>query len=371
MKDYQLGSSLTDILLVNGLSLSGDGTLIKNGQPDASPVDNCVYQGAIPIGMLSKAYKDAIDLNVEIPYEHQFTLSFDHELFADFKVGVSYIYKIQKNLMSDIPWDKATSGYRKTYEKVPDWWVAFKTTIPAYQNFPAMNVTIYFMSNNALEWFTMVTNISGAEAIYLSLDFTFFKRMSYERQLGESLVQTKAERNYEIAGGSIGGMFQTPNYYINRYGRLTYNRLLIIRLFGTLSFPYRIIASFFFIHTDGSPWRRTVIVVPPAAWAAANNAKTWPYSIQVETLGTRRDQPTESLDFRLEKNLKLGPGRLGVYMDVFNLLGSYTISMVKNPGGTWRQVDANTTEGIYSPGWTGLTGVAFSRIFKFSLLYKF
>jgi hypothetical protein len=129
--------------------------------------------------------------------------------------------------------------------------------------------------------------------------------------------------------------------------------------------------SFFYQHIDGSPWGRTVTVEPPAEWAEAHNAATYRYGIYVEKPGTRRNEASDSLDLRLQKDFRLGPGKLGFYVDIFNLLGAYTLTVRKNPGGTWRPADENTSEGEYAPGSTGLRGFSGSRLFKFSVLYRF
>lgn len=68
---------------------------------------------------------------------------------------------------------------------------------------------------------------------------------------------------------------------------------------------------------------------------------------------------------------KVGPGSLEACMNVFNLLGAYTLTVAKNPAGTWRPADENTTEGTSTVGSTGLRGFAGSRQFRFSLSYKF
>jgi hypothetical protein len=167
------------------------------------------------------------------------------------------------------------------------------------------------------------------------------------------------------------GTFYDANAFVNSYGNMPFSRPIMAKLYGTVRLPYDFMFSFIFMHTDGPPWGRTVSVQPPEAWAAAHNARTWTESIYVEPPGTRWDQPYDNLDLRVEKDFALGPGKLGVYMDVFNLLGAYTISAVKNPAGTWIPTDANTTAGTYAPGFIGLTGVTGTRIIKFSLLYKF
>jgi hypothetical protein len=58
-------------------------------------------------------------------------------------------------------------------------------------------------------------------------------------------------------------------------------------------------------------------------------------------------------------------------VNIFNLLGAYTLTVAKNPGGTWRPAGENTTAGTYTVGSTGLKGFSGSRQMRFSLSYKF
>ena len=64
---------------------------------------------------------------------------------------------------------------------------------------------------------------------------------------------------------------------------------------------------------------------------------------------------------------------LGIFVDVFNLLGNSYVYVSQDPGGTWYPVDANTKVGTYIPSpWYGkATGISGSRIFKFSIRFEF
>jgi len=95
------------------------------------------------------------------------------------------------------------------------------------------------------------------------------------------------------------------------------------------------------------------------------------YSVYVEKPGTRREQPSDSLDIKMAKDIHLGPGRLGLSMDIFNLLGTYTITDIRNPAGTWLPTDANVTSGTYTPGTMRVTGINGFRLVKFSIGYSF
>jgi hypothetical protein len=348
--------------------------LNNNGIPDKPPIDK--YEeayGETPLAMISDAYLKAIDPNVKVPYVDEFNVGVDHELLRDLKLGVSYIYRRRGNILGSVLWDEQSGRYWYSYDKAPEWWIPFTTIIPAYGIFPAKEVTMYFLSNNAPEQFYRLTNVPEASWKYRSFEINFNKRMSNGWLLGGSINFSKNTGNYPVSWQSSFsfGNFSNANSFVNSYGELPYSRPVVIKLYGTFNLPYQIMFSFIFQHIDGSPWGRTIRVLPPAGWAAAHNAAMVGYTIYVETRGTRRDEAYDNLDIRLEKDFDIGPGRLGFYIDVFNLLGAYTLTIAKNPAGTWRPAGEKTTQGTYTPGSLGLRGFSGSRQFRFSVLYKF
>ncbi len=347
-----------------------------NGIPDVPGETGDHYEeayGDTPLAMISTAYLDSIDPNIKIPYVDEITVGIEHELVKDLRVSARYIHKDRKRIIGSVLWDKATDRYWYTQDLAPEWWIPFTTTVPATGSYPAQEVTMYFLSNDAPEQFRRLTNIPEAKLKYNSFEFSFDKRLAKGWQLGGSVNYTMLKGNYSLgyASWASQGNFSTPNSFVNAYGEMTYSRPIVIKLYGTFNLPYGFLFSFFYTHYDGSPWGRTVTVRPPAAWAAANNASTTGYSIYVNPPGTYRNEAADNLDLRIGKDFKLGPGTVDAYVNVFNLLGAYTLTVAKNPGGTWRPVDENTTEGTYTVGSTGLRGFAGSRQFRFSLSYKF
>jgi hypothetical protein len=347
--------------------------LNNNVQPDLPGIDRYETFGESPLAMVSKAYLNAIDPNVKVPYVNEITLGIEHELLKDFKISARYINKDRKRVLASVLYDQESQRYWYAYERATDWWIPFTTTIPAYGDYPAQTVTMYFQSNSAPDEYRRLTNIPEGKMKYRSIEFSFDKRMSNGWQLGGSVNFSKSTGNYRVSYASWASswVFSNPNAFVNADGELPYSRPVMIKLYGTFNFPYDILVSLFYQHVDGSPWGRTVEVRPPTAWAEAHSTRTWSYDIQVETRGTRRNQSRDSLDLRLEKDFPLGPGKLGLYVDIFNLLGMYSVSTEKNPGGIWLPTDANTTEGVFTPGWAGLTDIYGSRLFKISVFYRF
>jgi len=348
--------------------------LNNNGTPDAPPVDR--YEeayGDTPLAMVSDAYLKSIDPNVKVPYVDEFNLGVDHELIKDLKVGVSYIYRKRGKLLGSVLWDEETGKYWYSHDLAPEYWIPFTTTVPAYGIYPAKEVTMYFLSKDAPEQFYRLTNVPEASWKYNSFEINFNKRMSNGWQLGGSVNFSKNKGNYPVSYQSSYsfGNFSNANSFVNAYGELPFSRPVVIKLYGTFNLPYEIMFSFIFQHVDGSPWGRTVKVVPPSDWAAAHNVSSIPYSIYVEPPGTRRNEAYDNLDIRFQKDFNIGPGRLGFYMDVFNLLGAYTLTIAKNPAGTWRPAGENTEQGAFTPGSMGLRGFSGSRQLRFSVLYRF
>ncbi len=353
-----------------------------NKKLDPPPTDRYVHYGTTPEVMKFEYSKDKLDPNTKSPYTDELIVGIQHELMRDFSVGINYVYKKKKNIVEDVLYDRATGRYWYTYEQAPDWWVPFKTIIPAKDIFPAKEVTVYFPSNNAPKtvWYRM-TNVPEGERKYQGVELIFNKRMSQGWMLGGSIVLSKFEGNlggdYGSSWGWSGG-YDNPNWFVNRYGRLDFDRPLLIKLYGTVTLPYKIYLSGYYNHYDGSPWGRTVTIYAPTGWASRNNVNTAlmaSTSVYVETPGSRRGQGVDTLDLRVEKEFDLGKyGRIGVFLDAFNVLGFNRVFIGQDDAGTYRPSDENTNEPakLTSSGtYKQISGVEGTRMFKISIRYSF
>ncbi len=351
--------------------------LNNNGELDAPPIDNYVPYGSSPAAMLPEYYRQLIDPNISGPIYDEFIVGANRELVPDLNVGVQYIYRNEENMINGIMYDPDTDRYWYHYDQANDWYIPFTTTVPAYEDFPAETVTMYFLSNDSPTQMGRLANIPEAKKKYQALEFTMDKRMSNGWQLGGSVVLSKTEAYRTGSRGQHwgwSGAYANASWWVNRYGRTGFDRPLMIKLYGTAQLPLGFLASFFYTHFSGTPWQRTVTVVPPAAWRVANNASSDSFGINVESSGARRYPSVDNVDFRLEKEFAFGDfGRLGLFVDIYNMLGHSYLDTVLNPGGTWRPTDENTNVGTYTASGTykrvvGLTGV---RTFKLSLRFSF
>ncbi|TRZ90062.1 TonB-dependent receptor [bacterium] len=347
--------------------------LNNNGQLDAPGIDkyvsrsgNGVFSRPDPVDLASR-----VDKNLKTPTSIEYVASINHELFKNFALKVQYIHKEGKNEHGWARYDRASRQYWYKYEQKPEWYVPFTTTVPAIGNYPAQEVTAYFFNlnspwNNAF-WLQQLMPESTRK--YDALEVTFDKRYSNGWALGGSVVLSKSNTNSPYPG-SIG---DNANEFTNGYGRDVWEEPFAIKLYGSFDIPFGLIGSFFFRHATGTPFNRTVTIAAPQDWAAANNALAWDVYVQLEPRGARRNPPIDNLDVRLEKEFKLPFGKVGLFADVYNLLGNKYTQVGENPGGYWQPDGPNTGSGSYAPDYyygkvNGLRGV---RIYKLSIRYSF
>ncbi len=352
-----------------------------NGVPDSPPTDH--YKGVwgtSPLVKLRDYWSRLVDTNLKATYDDQIVLGIDHELFTNFKVSVSYMYKKKNNIIDDALFDFSTN---KRFD-YPDsgYWVPFTTTIPKVDQFPAQTVTMYYLKKSAPQLLNKLMNIPEAYRKYSGLDIIFDKRFAHGWQIGGSVTISKTWGNIAGDYGNIWG-YSLPgnnaNWYVNNEGRLSDgDRPLVMKFYGTFNIPYGFLVSFYYNYYSGSVWQRSATVYAPAAWAAANDVDTSRapyYGINFEPQGTRRTYNFQNVDARLEKDFSLGKyGTFSAYIDIYNLFGNFYPNVVVNPGGSWRPTDNNVTTGTYAAASTYKRTTSLSnmtRVFRLSLRYAF
>ena len=336
-----------------------------------------------PVEMLRDSWITGVAKGIKSPYDHQLIVGIEHELFKNFKVGLNYMYKHKKNIVDDVLYDLDTGKYWYNPFQSPgnQYWVPFSTTVPKVgTDFPATKVNMWFQSNNAPgRWILQVNNVPEAFRKYSAIEFTFEKRFANGWQLGGSINYSETWGNFQGSYNDIHGYTSAANdanWWVNWGGRTGEDRPMVIKLFGSFNIPYGILASFNYQYSSGTPWARGVTVVPPAGWAEANNVNPWNYYyVALEVQGSRRYNPWQNMDARLEKSFNIGKfGRIGLFLDVFNLLGQHYVNVNQNPGGTWMPVDNNTDQGTYRMSGTYKKVTGFSqltRTLRLSVRYSF
>ena len=353
----------------------------NNGDLDAPPVDRYqLYGGAVSdYDPDIETYHNKIDEDIKAPTYNEYVVGIEHELFRNFSVGLKYFYRNKKNAIDTVLYDRATQRPWYNYDQAHEWYVPFTTVVPGAGEFPDQEVTIYLISKDApwADRFYLFTNVEESERRYQALELTFNKQYSEGWSLGGSVVYSELYGNVAGTGGvahGFSGAFDNANYFVNREGRDPRDRPLSIKLYGFFEIPFGFVASFYYTHASGFPFQRTVTIVPPSDWADANNALPLSFSVNVEQQGSRREQSVDNVDFRIEKEFSIANlGKLGLYLDIYNLLGNRYAYAVVDPGGTWLPSDANTTAGTYriSGSYGRLNSIRGARVFKVSARFTF
>jgi hypothetical protein len=268
---------------------------------------------------------------------HEFILGVDHELVRDFRLGLQFIYKINKNIVEDVD---TNNGYDPTAtdDQGNLIWLPYDFTDPGWDGEwgtdDDQEMTIYGLAEDASIRTYMGANPPEAKRTYTAIIMTFDKRMSNGWQLQGSILYSAFKGNASPTYGSTEGessLFDNPNTMINSYGRVAFDRPLQIKLIGSVMLPGDIVFTGYFQHRSGSAWRRTISRV---YFPSSIDTQDTYDDVAPETLGTRRNAPYTMLDIRVEKSFTFGDfGKLSFYIDAFNLAGrsGYNVSQNPNP----------------------------------------
>ncbi len=323
--------------------------------------------------------KKKIDPDLSAPYCDEFNVGIWQELFENFSLGMNFLYKNWSNLLEDGKYDvdKGQWWYHLDQSAAQKYWIPFHTTVPsdAYED---TDVTVYIQSHDAPPLFSRLTNSSELKRKYWALEFLFSKRMADGWQFKGSVIYSKAY-------GNIGSWFNEssgwsnasngPNFFVNSYGRTSADRPLQIKLMGTVKLPFRIFLSAYYRYFSGAPWERRAYIRPPEDWCKAHNAPRRYYGVRLDPQGSRRGEPWNTLDLRVEKEFRIGHlGILGAYIDVINVIGYTDIAVGQDDIYSWDPA----AEGYGQPGETKLEatykkvmGVTGLRLVKVSLRFSF
>lgn len=321
--------------------------------------------------------KQKLEPGASSPYTDEFIFGVQREVSRDFSIGVNYVFKNMRNIFEDVLYAPDYDKYWYTYEQAPEWYVPFTTIVPGTDEYPDQEVTFYTFSNDFPEIFYRATNADELYRRYQALEFIFDKRMSNHWQLSGSIVFSKA---YGNIGGWYGeswgwsGAADSANWWVNREGRQSTDRPLVIKLFGTYELPRGLLLSALYRYQSGSPFTRGSYIMPPSDWCKANNAYQDYYYVNIEPSGTYRRRSSDFLDLRLEKMFSLGGRRsLGVYIDAFNVLGWSNVRVGEDDIYIWMPAAENTTEGSVSleGNYKKILNVSGIRTVKFCVRFIF
>jgi len=328
----------------------------------------------------SEYYRQAVDPDLSAPVIEEWTAGLDQAIGPDFTLSARYIDRRHSNLTGHVIYDPSTGAEWWRVADAPEgWWVPFSTTVPGTDGSEDVTLDLYLPSTDAPDYFERIENVPELTARYRSVELSFRKRMSHGWQLLGSLALNRATGTTTMASRWSAGnspVMLTPNSFLNiaATDRLAQDRPFVARLAGTARLFWGLSASVLFKAQSGTLWARTVTIIPPADWAAANGADPTPVTVYLESPGSHRTEWWKNLDFRLEKEFaRTGRSLFAVSFDVFNLLGDKYRILDLNAGGTWApdgeggSTGTRTFSGTYGT-YTPLWG---SRIVRLNFSLKF
>lgn len=305
-----------------------------------------------------------LDPDMTAPFVDELTAGVNREILKNVSLGVTYIYRENRNIADTLDTNNPLDSSN---------WLPFTVTEPGPDAKLGTGddapITVYGLRSDAPFTQRFRTNIDIIKRKYQGIEFTANKRMSNGWQLSANVTYSKT---YGNLGGDWGiwrgdrGAFLNPNQLVNRSGRTNFDRPLMIKLLGTVILPYNFVLSAYFNHMDGAPANRTLTVYLPTTIGGVPN-RTSNVTVNAEAPGTIRGPANDILDLRLEKVFNLPVGRLGVYVDVFNILGSQQLYLNTNNGGYIY------TNGTFSrfPTYGQINSATGVRSFQFTLRYSF
>jgi len=238
----------------------------------------------------------------------QFSVGISRELFTDFGLEVTYIYKSTKDMMS--------------------WWNTSGIFEPV--NYPdeyaGTTITVWNQVNDPEGNFLTLMNLPDMKQRYQGLFVTLEKRLSNNWQMSASFVYSKAygvspeDPDDQLGQGVFSGL-QDPNDLINNSGwdgLLQSDRTYMFKLQGSYFLPYDFSISASYMAMSGKPIGRGISVTGMNQGA---------FFILAEPRGkTHRLDSWNLLDLRVEKEFKLrGRFRLKIAADIFNLFNEDTM----------------------------------------------
>ena len=244
-----------------------------------------------------------LDPNLKRPFTDQFSVALEREIFQNFSMSATCIYKSSGNII-------ARTNTAAQYEEIPFYDAYGDQTIMVYnQVTPIQN-------------FRLITN-PGDKMTYKALMLVANKRFSNNYQFYFSFTWSKA---WQKPKG-----FLDKNALINAEGPPGYadwagavDRRWQFKFAGSYSAPLGIILGTNITYQQGLPWQRTVLVPgrPTGLFPGLNQGAKF---INAEPRGSRRFPNELYLDLKVEKQLRIWSRlKTKITFDIFNLLNQDT-----------------------------------------------
>jgi hypothetical protein len=381
----------------DGLDLNGDGQIFGNEVANAA---RQLY-GSTPFSTTFESHDPSWGLKIHpgLKDQHtdQFSINLEREIFKNFSVGITYIHRLTKNMIVRWPLNQETQQpweYERKTQIINGQEVSlYSIVLKDYNGDGVVNIddVLWVNQHQDYEWRNMPDLESKkAQRLFEGLQLTFTKRYSDRWQLMSSLLFNKSsgfaarskrqDQDFNMEGTNIyndawlGGLNQTIN---NLEGPLPFTPRFEFKVAGNYTIPkIEVDLGFRFrLHTGRPVWALADIrtVDPYAselpspeilAYAVIDTGQGMSSQIVAQDPNHPNYLPAQKiLDLRLEKIFKLGPGKLHVMLDGFNVFNSADVT---NAGA--KKIEKS---GFLIQNIGRVVGLTTPRTFRLGVMYDF
>jgi len=291
-------------------------TYYYNVSPDWKTLD--IYD------TVARTYKMSSD--IKHPRVDELNFAWEQQIGRSFKFTATGIWREWKNFINSVlpgslwtPVDYATPTGPPAWPAptIPLYKWANGTSVPQFDIVNTDQVTYTLSNGQSLT----VNGNRKYKGMMLVLERAYRNR--WQARLSYVLSKTVGTINNSTYAGIWGSQFETPNGMVNAYGRTGYDRRHEVKIFAGYQIP-KIEVSVNGGWTFLSGW-------PYPANFRVNGSSTkrlyWPSTITIslDDPGTHMNDSQTNLDLRLEKVVKAGIHRFGLYFDIANALNQLTV----------------------------------------------
>jgi hypothetical protein len=274
-------------------------------------------QGTLRVTRL--ASQNFVDPDLRQPFVDTVYLGIERQLTKTLTVGLTGIYKKQRNIIDQISTNRPLSAYN---------------AVSVTNRYTGQPLTVYALKPefSSVTSILETTNVKELYEQYKGIEIVANKRMANRWQLQGSL-------NISRLKGNTGGSFADPNGRVFVEGPLDLDVPLQAKLIGSYQAPWGFLLSGYYQGQSGLPAAiptTTTAGVPGATrvrFSAADNPAIVVESfieVRAEPRGSQRLPFRNLFSLRAEKEFKLGKGtRLSAIADAVNLFNDNTVTGIQ------------------------------------------
>jgi hypothetical protein len=267
----------------------------------------------------------SIDPDLQAPYADEITVGADFDLGGKVEVGVTLMHRYEQRLVETVNIGAPSSAYSPVT-------ILDRGGDDTAGTFDDQFITVYNQDPSTLgRDYLLLTNPPGFRDFYQGLEVVaesrdwisgLYFQLSFAAFMSVGMASQRGEEQ-EYDQGVIGSLFDNPNTLINADGRLFFDRAYLGKIAAEYELPWGLQISGVAKYYDGLPFGRKLVVTGlnqgPFYILATPRGNYWGSS---DKQGGHRVEFNLTVDLGIEKTFRVGDERIGVRLDVFNLLNT-------------------------------------------------